>query len=66
MNRYVVRVQLIKWFEVVVSAQSPREALARAEALTPAQINARGKEVSADTGLADPKSPRLVDEGDAG
>lgn len=62
MSRYVVRVQLVKWFEIVVNAQSPTEALGRAETLRPARICARGKEVHAETGLADPESLRLLDK----
>jgi hypothetical protein len=61
MSRYVVRVQLVKWFEIVVNARSPEEALVRAETLKPARICARGKPVHAETGLADPESPRLVE-----
>jgi hypothetical protein len=59
-SRYVVRVQLVKWFEIVVNAESPEEALRRAEALSPARIRARGKEVHAETGLADPESARIL------
>jgi hypothetical protein len=62
MSRYVVRVQLVKWFEIVVNAESPKEALDRAETLKPARICERGKELYAETGLADPESLRLVDE----
>ena len=64
MSRYVVRVQLVKWFEIVVNAQSPEEALRRAEALPPGRIHARGKKINAKTGLADPESARLVAKGD--
>lgn len=61
MSRYIVRVQLVKWFEIVVNARSPEEALRRAESLKPARIRARGKKIHAETGLADPESTRLVE-----
>jgi len=61
MSRYSVRVQLVKWFEIVVNAASPNEAINRAENLRPEQIKARGKAISAETGLADPDSAQEVD-----
>jgi hypothetical protein len=65
MSRYSVRVQLVKWFEIVVNAPSPEDAVTRAEGLRPDQIKARGKPLSAETGLADPESTQEV-EGENG
>ena len=61
MSRYSVRVQLITWYEVAVIAPSPIDAQARAETLGPAAIQARGKLVRQETGLADPFSLKLID-----
>ena len=63
MSRYLVRVQLVKWFEIVVNAPSPEDALARAESLRPTQIDARGKQVYAETGLADPEATKELEGG---
>lgn len=64
MSRYLVRVQLVKWFEIAVNATSPDDAVARAESLRPAQIDARGKQVHAETGLADPEATKEIEDGD--
>ncbi len=55
MSRYLVRVQLVSWYEIVVKASSPEEAPARAEALRPSQIRTRGRQLREETGLADPE-----------
>jgi hypothetical protein len=55
MSRYLVRVQLVSWYEIVVNASSPEDAPAHAEALRPAQIRTRGKQLREETGLADPE-----------
>jgi hypothetical protein len=60
MVRYRIRVQLIRWYELIVLADSPEEASSKAEALSPRQIIARGKAVRTETGLADPASLELI------
>jgi hypothetical protein len=64
MGRYRVRVQLVQWYEVIVSARSPEDAITKAESLTPARIQARGKRVEAETGLADPDSLEQINGGE--
>lgn len=59
MNNYSVRIQVILWYEVVVQARSRDDAVARAESLDPAHIQASGESLEAETGLADPESVRL-------
>lgn len=61
MSKYRVRIQLVKWYEVVVTALSPDDAIAKAEALPPRRIHTRGKRITAETGLADPDSTELVE-----
>jgi hypothetical protein len=61
MSRYSVKVQLVKWFEIVVNAPSRDVAVTRAEALRPDQIKARGRRLHAETGLADPDSTREIE-----
>lgn len=61
MSKYRVRVQLVKWYEIVVNAPSADDAVARAEALRPRQIHSRGKRITAETGLTDPDSAELVE-----
>jgi hypothetical protein len=61
MAHYRVRVQVIHWYELTLPADSPKEAIAKAEALNPRQIIARGKRVHTKTGLADPASVQLVE-----
>jgi hypothetical protein len=57
MRQYAVRVQLVLWFEIVVEASSPEEAIAKAEHLR--QICTEGKQLRAETELADPDSAKL-------
>jgi hypothetical protein len=59
--RYRLRVQLIHWYEVIVSADSPEEAVAKGEALSPRQITSRGKRVQTESGLADPASVEVIE-----
>ena len=61
MARYRIRVQLIRWYELIVLANSPEEASRKVEALSPRQIVARGKAVRTDTGLADPASLEIIE-----
>jgi hypothetical protein len=61
MNNYSVRVQVVLWYEVVVQARSRNDAVAHAEGLKPAHIQASGESLEAETGLADPESVRLVE-----
>jgi hypothetical protein len=61
MNSYRVRVQVVIWYELVVSARSRSDVIANAERLNPAHIQAEGKPVEAETGLADPESVRPID-----
>jgi hypothetical protein len=61
MSRYSVKVQLVKWFEIVVNAPTPEDAVTRAEGLRPDQIKARGKRLHAETGLADPDSTKEIE-----
>ena len=61
MARYRLRVQLIHWYEVIVSADSHREAATKAEALSPRRILARGKRVQIVTGLADEASAAVIE-----
>lgn len=61
MARYRLRVQLIYWYELILLADSPEEAVAKAEALSPRQIIARGRRVRIETGLADPASVKAVE-----
>jgi len=63
MSRYRVRIQLVKWYEIVVNAPSPEDAIAKAEGMRPLQIQKRGKSVAAETGLADPDSAELIEPG---
>jgi hypothetical protein len=60
MSQHAVRVQLVLWFEIVVDASSPKEAIDKAENLRPHQICTKGKKLRAETGLADPDSAELV------
>lgn len=62
MAHYRLRVQLINWYELIVSADSAEDAVPKAEALSPRQIAARGKRIQMETGLADPGSVKVVDE----
>jgi hypothetical protein len=48
--RYRLRVQLIHWYELIVPADSSRDAVAKAEALSPRQITSRGKCVQTEPG----------------
>jgi hypothetical protein len=52
MSRYRVRVQLLEWYEVAVDGGSFKDALAKAEELSPPAIRQRGKHLSTETGLA--------------
>ena len=61
MARYRIRVQLIRWYELIVLADSPEEALSKVEALSPRQIVARGKAHRTETGLADPASLEVIE-----
>ena len=61
MARYRIRVQLIRWYELIVLADSPEEASGKVEALSPRQIIARGKAVRTETGLADPASLEVIE-----
>jgi len=61
MPRYQVRIQLIHWYELVVPADSPEEAVAKAEALSPGHIIVRGKRVQTELGLADPASVEVIE-----
>ncbi len=61
MARYRVRIQLIHWYELTLTADSAKEAVTKAEALSPQRITARGKRVGAETGLADPASVQAVE-----
>ena len=54
MGKYLVRVQLVEWFEITVDAPSAEDAFGEAEAMLPRQIRARGKQFNEETGLADP------------
>ncbi|MGH7931674.1 MAG: hypothetical protein ACREQN_00760 [Candidatus Binataceae bacterium] len=54
MSNYRIRVQVIVLYEVVARADSPEGAIAKVEALGPAQIEARGRPLRKETGLADP------------
>lgn len=62
MARYRLRIQLIHWYELIVTADSPDDAVPNAEALSPKQIAGRGKQIEVETGLADPASVELIDE----
>jgi hypothetical protein len=62
MSYYRVRVQLLQWYEITVSADSPDEAIERAESLSPRSIQARGKHLRTETGLADSSSVELAPE----
>jgi len=46
---------------LVVPADSPEEAVAEAEALSPGHIIARGKRVQTELGLADPASVEVIE-----
>jgi hypothetical protein len=61
MARYRIRVQVIRWYELTVLADSPQEASNKVEAFSPRQIIARGKAVRTETGLADPASLEVID-----
>ena len=63
MVRYCIRVQLIHWYELIVLADSPKEASSKVEALSPRQIIARGKAVRTETGLADLASLEVIKRG---
>ena len=60
MSRYLVRVQVLTCYDIVINAASSEHAIATAEALRPSWIRARGRQSNEETGLADPESPRLV------
>jgi hypothetical protein len=62
MKYYQVRVQLLRWYQIVVSADSPSQAIEKAESLSPRQIQARGKQLRIETGLADSSSVELTSE----
>jgi hypothetical protein len=62
MNHYRVRVQLLRWYEIIVSADSSNEAIEKAEALSPRQIQTRGKQLRIETGLADSSSVELTSD----
>jgi hypothetical protein len=62
MHNYRVRVQIVTWYEVVVQARSPNDAIAHAEGLQAAHIQSTGEPVEAQTGLADPESVELVEK----
>jgi hypothetical protein len=62
MGRYRVRIQIIEWYEVAVSATSPGDAIDKAESMRPAQIRLIGKRWKRHTGLADFHSVEIVDE----
>jgi hypothetical protein len=61
MARYRLCVQLIHWYEVIVRADSPTQAAAKAEALSPRRILARGKRVHIVTGLADAACAAVIE-----
>ena len=61
MARYRIRVQVIRWYELTVLAESPEEASSKVEALSPHQIISRGKTVRTETGLADPASLEVIE-----
>jgi hypothetical protein len=61
MARYRIRVQVIRWYELTVLAESPEEASSKVEGFSPRQIIARGKAVRTETGLADPASLKVID-----
>jgi hypothetical protein len=61
MSQYLVRVQLITWYEIVIEAPSPEDAFAKAEVLPPERIRTQGKHIRTDTGLADPESAKPVE-----
>ena len=61
MARYRLRLQLIHWYELIVPADSSRDAVAKAEALSPRQITSRGKCVQTEPGLADPASVEVIE-----
>jgi hypothetical protein len=61
MARYRIRVQLIRWYELTMQADSPEETSSKVEALSPRQIMARGKVVRTETGLSDPASLELIE-----
>jgi hypothetical protein len=46
---------------LIVPAESPEEAVAKAEALSPRQITSRGKRVQTESGLADPASVEVIE-----
>jgi hypothetical protein len=60
MNSYSVRVQVVIWYEVVVQARSPDDVIAHAESLKPTHIQSAGKQVQAETGLADPDTVKPI------
>jgi hypothetical protein len=60
MVRYRIRVQLVRWYELIVLADSPEEASSKVEALSPRQIIARGRPIRTETGLADPASLEVI------
>jgi len=62
MSRYKVHVQLLRWYEVIVLADSPEEAVDKAELLSPRQIQSRGKRLRVETGLADVASVELAEK----
>ncbi len=61
MNNYRVRVQVVVWYEIIVQARSRNDAIANAEGLQPADIQAAGEPVETETGLADPESVRAIE-----
>jgi hypothetical protein len=54
-------VQLVSWYEIAVNASSPEEATAKAEAVPPARIRARGEQLYEETGLANPEFHQPLD-----
>ena len=61
MTQYRLKIQVVTWYELIVPAASRDEAVAKAETMRPAQIEARGTQVELETGLANPESVELIE-----
>jgi hypothetical protein len=60
MAQYRVSVQVVTWYDIIVAADFPEQAITKAEALRPRQIIKRGTRKATETGLAKPDSVTLV------
>jgi hypothetical protein len=62
MSRYRVRVQIIEWYELVISADSIDGAVDIAESMRPSRIRLFGKRLRDQTGLADFNSVKILED----